>query len=100
MGKQLTPYERELYQRLDEVVHYLWDPIGVSRVPQARDEYYSYLPTIFNLILTDAGPDAIAAFLVKVPEEGMGLPPSLPRATEIATLLVSWARILKQQYSA
>jgi hypothetical protein len=27
--------EAELYQRLDEIIHYLWDPIGVSGVPEA-----------------------------------------------------------------
>lgn len=49
MGKQLSPFERELYQRVDEVLHYVWDPIGVSDAPEARDEYFSYLPIVFGM---------------------------------------------------
>jgi hypothetical protein len=41
---EFMPKDKELYRRIDEVVHYLWDPIGVSDVPEARDEYHSYLP--------------------------------------------------------
>jgi len=46
MGKMLPPKENELRQRTDEVLHYLWDPIGVAGAPGARDEYWSYLPPL------------------------------------------------------
>ena len=46
MNKQLSPEHQELYGRVGEVLHYLWDPIGVSGVPQARDEYDSYVPQV------------------------------------------------------
>ena len=44
MGYKSSREEIELYKRVDEVLHYLWDPIGVAEEPWARDEYYSYLP--------------------------------------------------------
>ncbi len=48
--RKLSDRENELYQRVDEVLHYLWDPIGVSDVPGARDEYHSYVPQVFSLL--------------------------------------------------
>jgi hypothetical protein len=44
---KLLPHQDELYRRTDEVLHYIWDPIGVAGVPEARDEYDSYLPHAF-----------------------------------------------------
>ena len=54
MGKKLEPKDEELYRRVDEVLHYILDPIGVSGIPQARDEYYSYLPGVFQLVKHNA----------------------------------------------
>ena len=51
MGKKLSPKENKLYKRVDETLFYIWDPIGVNHVPQARDEYYSFLPGIFELVI-------------------------------------------------
>ena len=48
MGTKLEPHDEELYRRVDEVLHYIWDPIGVAGAPMARDEYYAYLPQIFR----------------------------------------------------
>ena len=50
MGKKLDPQQMELYRATDEVLHYIWDPIGVSDAPNARDEYSSYLPQVFKML--------------------------------------------------
>ena len=47
INKPVTPMDAELFSRVDEVVHYVWDPIGVAQEPWARDEYNSYLSQIF-----------------------------------------------------
>lgn len=46
----LSSQDKELLRRIDEVLHYRWDPIGVAGVPQARDEYESYVPQVFQLL--------------------------------------------------
>jgi len=61
MKQKLSPVEKELYQRTDEVLHYLWNPLGVSDIPKARDEYYSYLPQVFSLILKGSDAKEIMA---------------------------------------
>jgi len=32
MGRKPTAHEKELYQRIDEVMHYVRDPVGISGV--------------------------------------------------------------------
>jgi hypothetical protein len=84
------PKEIELYQRLDEVIHYLWDPIGVSGVPEARDEYYSYLPKLLELLKKESSLDEIADCLGWITSERMGLGTNRARDLDIAEILVGW----------
>jgi hypothetical protein len=52
MNKQLPPEHQELYGRVGEVLHHFWDLIGVAGFPQARDEYDSYVPQVFSLLVS------------------------------------------------
>lgn len=47
MGRKLSAFERELCLRINEVLYYVWDPIGVADTPRARDEYDSYVLQVF-----------------------------------------------------
>ncbi len=38
MGQRLSPEDMAPYRAIDEVLHYIWDPIGISDAPEARDE--------------------------------------------------------------
>ena len=53
-----------------------WDPIGVSGIPEAADEYDSYLGHVASRLREDAPADEIAAFLTEVEEVRMGFGPS------------------------
>jgi hypothetical protein len=90
MGSRLPPEELELYKRCDEVLHYIWDPIGVAGAPGARDEYESYLPQVFKLLRGGAERDEIADYLVRVETESMGMATGRTRAQNAATVLVEW----------
>ena len=90
MGRKLSPEQNELYKRVDEVLHYVWDPIGVTGSPYARDEYYSYLPKVFSLHLeTEDGKD-ITDYLMDVAHNAMALSPSRDKAEEVADILMEW----------
>ncbi len=39
-----------LLKRIDEVLYYIWDPLGVSREPAARDEYEQYAYELLTLM--------------------------------------------------
>ncbi len=80
--------EKKLYRVTDEILFYLWDPIGVKDIPAARDEYQSYLPKVFKLLVTESKNHEIAAYLCKVETSSMGLAESKEHAMNIADLLL------------
>lgn len=100
MGQKLSPFEKELYQRLDEVMHYVWDPIGVAGTPMARDEYYSYLPQVFSMLLKGGDEESISAYLIKVENEGIGLAPNSDKAFQVAMILKDWYETLREKHEA
>jgi hypothetical protein len=50
-----------------------WDPIGVRGIPEAADEYDSYLGQLGSRLRADAPAADIAAFLTEAEEVHMGL---------------------------
>ncbi len=90
MGRKLPAEELKLYERCDEVLHYIWDPIGIAGAPGARDEYYSYLPHVFKLLRDGAGDEQIANYLVSIETDRMGLCSNRARAENAAIALLEW----------
>ncbi|AKH69318.1 hypothetical protein IMCC21906_01641 [Spongiibacter sp. IMCC21906] len=89
MDKTLSPTQRELYRRIDEVLFYKWDPIGISDSDWDRDEYQVYLPQVFRLVLENESPEPIAEYLTKVASERMGLGKAAKHDLDIAELVLS-----------
>lgn len=94
----MTVFERELYQRTSEVLHYVWDPIGVAHEPAARDEYDSYLPIVVSMLRDPCRHTAIAAALLQIERDRMGLAPDAQRADMVMAVLVDWMIILMEKY--
>ncbi|MBD2231052.1 hypothetical protein [Phormidium tenue] len=86
----MSSLDEELYRRTDEVLHYLWDPVGVAGIPGARDEYDAYIPQVFSLLKAGAGADEIADYLTEVATQSMGLGHNRERDRQIADLLLEW----------
>ncbi len=83
----------ELEKRVDEVLYYVWDPIGVSSEPFARGEYRSYVGSILNMVQTDKSEKLIAEHLCEIESQNMAMTPNKSKALETA-------KILKQHKSA
>lgn len=90
MDQELPPNEAALYRRCDEVLHYVWDPIGVSGRVATRDEYDDYVPPIFALVNENASSSEIADALVRFVSERMELTPDRQKAQYVAELLLGW----------
>ncbi len=73
MGRKLPPEQLELYKRIDEILFYKWDPIGISDSDWARDEYHAYLPRAFSIVLKSESPEKLADYLTMVTTESMEL---------------------------
>jgi len=87
MGKELPPKEARLYRLCDEALYYLWDPIGVSGAPEARDEYRAYLPRAFALVKAGAG-EELVSYLTEIGGERMGLRPDEEGAAKAADFML------------
>ena len=83
-----TQREKYLYQRVDEVLHYLWDPIGVAAIPMARDEYQSYVPQVVTLLNENANAAQIADYLNEVVTQRMGLSENLDATLHVVAVLL------------
>jgi len=88
--RRLSHEERRFYRVIGEALHYVWDPIGVSGVPQARDEYDNYVPQVFALLRAGASESEVSAHLQSLSEDRMGLSKLSERANEAASVLVDW----------
>ena len=90
MGQKLTDEELALYRRVDEVLRYVWGPIGVATSAAARDEYVGYLPKVFAMLQEGTDASSIAAYLDNVATEGMGLGANREHSKRVAELLLDW----------
>jgi hypothetical protein len=99
MGQKLPPHQLRLYKRIDEILFYKWDPIGVSDSVEARDEYQSYLPTVFRLVMENDTPEAVANYLHELAWKGIGLIPSRTHSRAIASMLLQAKNSLLTQSS-
>lgn len=98
--KNLSKLDSELLTRVDEVLHYLWDPIGVSDVPEARNEYSSYAGVVLSLLKRGAAESEIADYLRKIRVEHMGmgtLEDERSNEAELVELLVHWSKIIVEK---
>jgi len=95
MNDEILPKDAELYRRVEEIVHYLWDPIGVGGIPQARDEYYGYMTAIYGRV--QAGDlDELVECMKRFATENMGLLFEKERTVEAASAMLAWKEFVSE----
>ena len=67
-----------------------WDPIGVADIPEAADEYDSYIASAYRILAGTRSEEELIEFLHRTETETMGLNPR-PRESlrEVARQLLS-----------
>ena len=65
-----------------------WDPIGVADVPEAQDEYDSYIGKLYVLLIRHESQQAIVDHLWRVETEHMGLSGNRKHTEAIADRLL------------
>ena len=50
-----------------------WDPIGVSHIPEAQDEYDSYIANIYKLLITHVDRPSLFFHLWQIETEFIGV---------------------------
>jgi hypothetical protein len=86
----LSLKDKELLRRIDEILHYLWDPIGVAGVPQARDEYESYVPQVFRLLKATVDGKDVVEYLHWLSTEHMGMGGNRDCNAKVVDMLIAW----------
>lgn len=86
----LSPQDNELLRRIDEVLHYVWDPVGVAHVPQARDEYESYVPQVFQRLKGTTDGKDVAEYLHWLSTEQIGVGANHEHDRKVVELLIGW----------
>src|SRR5215469_2580714 len=70
---------REVMQTIRVALMRHWDPIGVADVPEAADEYDSYIGPIYRILAGSRSEDELVEFLFRTETETMGLGPASQR---------------------
>jgi hypothetical protein len=94
VGSSFSETNATLYRALDEILQYIWDPVGVAGIPGARDEYQAYLPEVFRLVVENRDERAIADYLERITVARMGLQPNRVRDLAAARAAISWRHAL------
>ena len=77
----------EMCRQIASILLHDWDPIGVAEVPEAHDEYDSYVGPIFRLLTQGASAEILEKHLREIETVDMGLFGMADRRTAIRKLL-------------
>lgn len=72
-----------LYKKIDDILWFDWDPIGINNIAP-RDEYQSYVPEIYGLVMSKASREEIANRLYKLETEKIGMSGTFENCLKIA----------------
>ena len=79
---------REYQKRIREILMREWDPIGVSDIPAAEDEYDSYIPHIYHQLIHHDSEEQLFENLWKIETDYMGLFGNRSETEKVVTSLV------------
>jgi len=85
---KITPEQLKLYKSIDEILWFDWDPIGINKIG-GRDEYYGYLPQVYQLKVNGSSKMEIAKYLDEMVTERMGMESNIEFSKEIAEKIVA-----------
>ena len=83
-------YKRRGGRQLRQLMMEEWDPIEVQGVPEALDEYDTYVGRVADRLRRGASADEVAAMLGAYRTESMELAPDPIADLAAATVIVAW----------
>ena len=78
---------QQIQATISDVLLKEWDPIGISGVPEAQDEYGGYVAEIYELVAHKASQAEIFAHLWRIETDYMGLAGNRPKTESVAKRL-------------
>ena len=87
--KELETYKDLLLcKKIDDIIWYDWDPLAIKHLAP-RDEYQSYVPTIFKLVKAKVDRQVIATRLHKLETGNMGMGGTIENCLTIADKILN-----------
>ena len=65
--------EQVLQKKIKNVLKKEWDPNGIQMIIEAEDEYDSYVPTLYSMLISGKPVNQIFEYLIWLETEHMGL---------------------------
>jgi hypothetical protein len=75
--------QKRIYSAIDKILWLEWDPIGIND-SAPRNEYYGYIPSIFNLKISGADKEIIASTLFEIETLKIGVVGNMDRCRDVA----------------
>ena len=79
---------REYQASIRQILMKEWDPIGVSDIPEAQDEYDSYVPHIYSQLIHHKSEQEVFDNLWKIETDRMGLYGNRQRTEKVTKMLM------------
>lgn len=89
---------REHHNAIRRILLDEWDPLEVSNALEAQDEYDSYVPSIFGLLVHDESEERIFGYLWKIETEHMGLNGNRRRTEKVVKSLIGLRACMGMDY--
>ena len=83
----MTKNEKEFYNRIDEILHYIWDPIDISGIPPARDTYKIDVATIYDMFMNKKPAEELVRTLTFMSNKRDGVKPSISRDEKVIKII-------------
>jgi hypothetical protein len=95
--KARLDWAKQYHDSIRHILLYEWDPIGVGDVPEAQDEYDSYIGQIHGLLIRREPRQSLFDFLWWAVTENMGLSGNRQHTEEIVEKLFQLRENLEHQ---
>jgi hypothetical protein len=80
---------RRYHHAIREILLRDWDPIGIAHIPEAQDEYDSYIPGIYGRLIRRISEQELFDHLWQIETEHMGLFGNRGKTQQITETLLS-----------
>jgi hypothetical protein len=85
----LKEKQKEFWEEVNRILWEDWDPIGIGKHEWIRDEYISYVPSIYKLLMQNEPATIIAHRLNEHVRVSMGMQPDPEHNLTIAKKLMA-----------
>ncbi|HKQ20255.1 MAG TPA: hypothetical protein VJW75_10970 [Candidatus Eisenbacteria bacterium] len=92
MDRNTRERAKRYHAAVAEILLHEWDPLGVVDVPEADDEYDTYVNGVTSLLVRGASKEKLIAYLWTVETQNIGLDGDRPRIESTVARLLELRR--------